>query len=104
VPAWKVPSGAGDQSIAANSTSRATHQSPTADTAYCIFNEEVFGQRAGRAAIADDAAGRGHGVHDHVIAGGKAHGVGTGRDDLAGRFVAERHAALPRRQPAQGDV
>jgi hypothetical protein len=68
----------------------ATHQSPTADTAYCIFNEEVFGQRAGRAT--------------HVIAGGKAHDVGAGRDDLAGRFVAERHAALPRRQPAQGDV
>jgi hypothetical protein len=90
VPAWKVPSGAGDQSIAANSTSRATHQSPTADTAYCIFNEEVLGQRAGRA--------------DHVIAGGKAHDVGAGRDDLAGRFVAGSHAALPRRQPARGDV
>ena len=69
-----------------------------------VFDEQVVGECPSGAAVADDAAGRGHGVDDDVVADGEAGHLGADLDDLAGGFVTERGVALARRDAADGDV
>ena len=75
-----------------------------AHAAHGVLDEEVVRERAAGTAIADDPPGCRHRVDHDVVAYRDAGDVATDLDDLAGRLVAQRHAAVVVPHAAQRDV
>ena len=69
-----------------------------------VFDQQELGECARGAAVADDAAGRGHGVDDDVVTDGDAGHVGADVDDFAGGFVTQWGVILSGRDAADRDV
>src|SRR5271166_2438900 len=69
-----------------------------------VLDQQVVGEGPGGSAVADDAAGGGHGVDHDMIPNSDAGHVTADLDDFPGRLVSQRCVPLARRNTADRDV